>query len=84
MKVRTFNNLKAPPDVQKEEWAACASSDSFAQGEVGFQQQGDKLYEFIEKQVILYRIYYIKLSMFMYNVFSNFDIICYFLHIRQT
>lgn len=46
-----FNRLQPPPDVQKEEWNACSSVDSFAQGEVGYRQRSDKVYDFIEKQV---------------------------------
>lgn len=51
VRVVKFNKLKPPPDVQKEEWNACSSIDSFAQGEVGYRQRSDKVYDFIEKQV---------------------------------
>lgn len=50
-KVHKFNKLKSPPDVQREEWNACSSAESFAQGEIGYRQLGDKVYDFIEKQV---------------------------------
>lgn len=51
VKVRKFNDLKPPPDVQREEWNACALPENFAQGEIGYRQLGDKVYDFLEKQV---------------------------------
>ncbi|KAF5303618.1 hypothetical protein FQA39_LY09865 [Lamprigera yunnana] len=53
--VHKFNKLKPPPDVQKEEWNACSSAETFAQGEIGYRQLGDKVYDFIEKQADLIR-----------------------------
>ncbi|KRT82953.1 hypothetical protein AMK59_3556, partial [Oryctes borbonicus] len=55
LRVVKFNRLKQQPDVQKEEWNACSSVDSFAQGEVGYRQRSDKVYDFIEKQADLIR-----------------------------
>jgi len=54
-RVLKFNKQKPPPDVQKEEWNACSSAESFAQGEIGYRQLGDKVYDFIEKQADLIR-----------------------------
>ncbi|KAB0804517.1 hypothetical protein PPYR_01487 [Photinus pyralis] len=54
-RVRKFNHQKPLPDVQKEEWNACSSSETFAQGEIGYRQLGDKVYDFIEKQADLIR-----------------------------
>lgn len=53
--MRRFNKIKPPPDVQREEWNACSSSDSFAQGEIGYRQMGDKVYDFLEKQADMIR-----------------------------
>ncbi|XP_022912907.1 transmembrane protein 192 isoform X2 [Onthophagus taurus] len=53
--VAKFNVQKPPPDVQKEEWNACSSVDSFAHGEIGYRQRGDKFFDFIEKQADLIR-----------------------------
>ncbi|KAK4885240.1 hypothetical protein RN001_001511 [Aquatica leii] len=53
--VHKFNKQKPPPDVQKEEWNACSSSETFAQGEIGYRQLGDKVYDFLEKQADLIR-----------------------------
>lgn len=53
--VHKFNDQKPLPDVQKEEWNACSSSETFAQGEIGYRQLGDKVYDFIEKQADLIR-----------------------------
>lgn len=54
-KIRRFNKQKPPPDVQREEWNACSSTNSFAQGEIGYRNVGDKAYDFIEKQADLIR-----------------------------
>lgn len=55
VKVRKFNIQQASPDVQRAEWNACSSLDSVQQGEVGFRQLGDKVYDMIEKQVSKFR-----------------------------
>jgi len=55
LRVRRFNVSKAPPDVQREEWNACSNEHSFAQGEVGYRELGDKVYDFIEKQADMIR-----------------------------
>lgn len=52
VRVRNFNVLQPPPDVQKEEWNACSAPEAFAQGEIGYRQLGDRVYDFLEKQVI--------------------------------
>lgn len=54
--MRKFNTLQPPPDVQKEEWNACSSPENFAQGEIGYRQLGDKVYDFLEKQVGFFNI----------------------------
>lgn len=51
MKVKNFNKTRPPPDVQKEEWTACTSPENFGQNEIGYRQLGDKVYDFLEKQV---------------------------------
>ncbi|XP_017776297.1 PREDICTED: transmembrane protein 192 isoform X2 [Nicrophorus vespilloides] len=55
LRVNTFNNQKPPPDVQREEWNACSSDQAFSQGEIGYRQLGDKMYDFIEKQADMIR-----------------------------
>lgn len=55
--MRRFNSVKPPPDVQREEWTACYSPDNFAQGEIGYRQLGDKVYDFLEKQVRILQIH---------------------------
>ncbi|KAF5308172.1 hypothetical protein FQR65_LT06352 [Abscondita terminalis] len=55
VQVRKFNKHKPPPDVQRDEWNACSSSETFAQGEIGYRQLGDKVYDFLEKQADLIR-----------------------------
>lgn len=49
--MRQFNKQRPLPDVQKEEWAACASTEGLPQGDVGYQPHGDHVNDFIEKQV---------------------------------
>ncbi|KAI4468621.1 transmembrane protein [Holotrichia oblita] len=63
IRVVKFNKSKPPPDVQKEEWNACSSIESFAQGEVGYRQRSDRVYDFIEKQVLLLFGFWIWLNM---------------------
>lgn len=47
-----------PPDVQKEEWNACSAPETFAQGEIGYRQLGDRVYDFLEKQVsVLHNVF---------------------------
>ncbi|KAJ8924041.1 hypothetical protein NQ315_006818 [Exocentrus adspersus] len=55
LKVNNFNRTKPPPDVQREEWTACASPENFDQNEIGYRQLGDKVYDFLEKQADLIR-----------------------------
>lgn len=50
-KVWKFNKTKAPPDVQREDWENCSAPENFGQSEVGYRQLGDKVYEFLERQV---------------------------------
>lgn len=45
------------PDVQREDWIACSANEAFAQGEVGIQPNGDRVNDFIEKQVIKYNLF---------------------------
>lgn len=52
VKVSRFNRQKAPPDVQKEEWNACAAPEA---PEVGSRLEEDKLYDFLEKQADMIR-----------------------------
>lgn len=54
VRVRKFNIKQPPPDVQKEEWNACSAPETFAQGEIGYRQLGDRVYDFLEKQVNVY------------------------------
>lgn len=49
--MQQFNIQKPPPDIQKEEWTACVSPENFEQNEIGYRQLGDKVYDFLEKQV---------------------------------
>lgn len=51
MKVLAFNKQKPVPDVQREEWMACASPENLGQNEIGYRQLGDKVYDLLEKQV---------------------------------
>lgn len=37
----------------REEWIASASPENFEQDEVGYRQQGDKVYDLLGKQVSL-------------------------------
>lgn len=62
VRVRQFNIKKPPPDVQKEEWNACSAPETFAQGEIGYRQLGDKVYDFLEKQVRLLKMFDIILN----------------------
>lgn len=55
LRVNKFNKIRPPPDVQKEEWNACSSSETFAQGEMGYRQLGDRVYDFLEKQADMIR-----------------------------
>ncbi|KAJ8979639.1 hypothetical protein NQ317_001346 [Molorchus minor] len=55
LKVRKFNKYETPPDVQQEEWIACAAPENFGQTEIGYKQLGDKVYDFLEKQADLIR-----------------------------
>ncbi|KAK9875523.1 hypothetical protein WA026_007912 [Henosepilachna vigintioctopunctata] len=55
IRVRKFNELKLPPDVQKEEWSTVSNPDGLNQAEIGYRHLGDKLYDFIEKQADLIR-----------------------------
>ncbi|CAH0550536.1 unnamed protein product [Brassicogethes aeneus] len=50
-----FNKLKAPPDVQKEEWEGCTTPENFGQNEVGYRQIGNNVFNFLEKQADLIR-----------------------------
>ncbi|KAJ8926542.1 hypothetical protein NQ314_021081 [Rhamnusium bicolor] len=55
LKVRNFNKQQPQPDVQREEWTACAAPENFGQNEIGYKQLGDKVYDFLEKQADLIR-----------------------------
>lgn len=52
MKVHKFNRQQAPPDVQREEWNACANPETI---EVGAPMAGERLQDFLQKQADLIR-----------------------------
>lgn len=53
VKVMKFNREKAPPDVQRSDWLASANPDTFSQNEIGYQEMGGRVYDFLEKQAEL-------------------------------
>lgn len=54
--------------MQKEEWTACTSPENFGQNEIGYRQLGDKVYDFLEKQVSFFCYY--KIIKFIYVYLS--------------
>lgn len=56
VRVYNFNKTEPLPDVQREDWTACSTSDGFAnQTELGYRPNGDRVSDFIEKQCDLIR-----------------------------
>lgn len=51
MKVIKFNKQQPPPDVLKNEWLSSGNPEAVTQNEVGYQEIGSKVYDFLEKQV---------------------------------
>lgn len=52
--MQRFNKQKPLPDVQKEEWNACSTVEGIPQGEIGVISHGERVNDFIEKQVIYF------------------------------
>lgn len=71
--MKRFNNLKLLPDVQKEEWQACSTNEGFAENVVGYRQDDEHMKDFVEKQVSVAFIYFIKYYKTRFHILYNFQ-----------